>query len=1103
MKRILAPILVVLCLAAYSVHAAALTAGNVVVLICSNTLATGNSGALLEYNPSGSLIQTFSFPTNGAGAIVFGSTVSLPHDMSVSGDGGLVVFSGYALLNATSVEGATAATDNRVIATLRWDGVYATPIVNSAYSSANAHRGVASDGLGKFWGSYTAGLRYMSPSAQGTATSVLGTGSRMCAMYNGHLYATIAAGVQSLSPDLPTGAGTYVSYISGATSAAGFAIPPGPTAGSRAYICNYNDTSGIFVFAWDGVSAWSQVAALKMTGIGNAQHIAVDYSGANPVLYFTTTSGANNGLFKYTDTGITGTNTITPTTLATCSGGAIFRGVAMAPTQPALPSFTTSPANTQVNPGSIASFGPVSADNANPLLYFWKADFGAGKVTLTNGPTGHGSSSIGGANTATLYITNAAAGDLGTYYAEAVNNGGTNESTGATLSFFPSCLTTNLVSITNVAGTTATFSVATGVGGCSAPLTYVWNKNGSPLSDGPTGSGSTIAGSTTATLTISNVGDGDGDGSVGAPGTAGSIANYGVTVYDVNATPNASSATLTVLDPPAISTQPTNVSKAQGQNASFNIKVTGGSVQYQWYRGPAPVANGATGYGSTVSGAQTATLTITSVQDGDSTNYSCIATNLAGTTPASDTVTLTVGHPPTISGLVSAWAYQGSNTSFSATVGGSGSPTLTWKHGTTVLTDDGHYFGTGTSALSIIPVGNTDGGTYLLAVTNAYGGTSASFTFNVAIAPPKPHAIAGQIIYDPFDYPTGPYPAVTSYSWANQITVWNQASGQPAYWAQLGGLNSAVQQNDLVNYVSVNRTGQGEFPWPGMDCHSVNMWYFSSAANNNHLVFGGVNQTNGAVYFSCLLHLDQGATFSQGTFDTIGGLTGDATADGWNYKLCTQVSNGGDSCWLGVFKGGGSTIGSSSVNGQWALAKTLARGELHLVVGCYKFNSGTNLVGGSVTNDDIVSLWIDPDRSTFGASELNVPAPDAGGMVTNWGVNAPIVDFGLKGTVPPASKRVAELRIGTTWASVTHPYYPTMKFSKTATDSTVTWPAKDTPFDPANSVYRGYTLRNSPDLTTWADDANSMILDVTGTNYTVTDSLVSSNQFFQLIEKAR
>src|SRR5262249_21015301 len=162
----------------------------------------------------------------------------------LSGDGALVVVPGY-LPFAGNVETASAATDNRVIATVKWDGTVAYPIVNSAAVSASSIRGAASDGFGNFWFTFTSGMRYVTPSAPTVSTTVNGTGSRACGVYNGQLYATVTAGADSLSPNYPTGAGTYVVYINSATSADGFAIPPGPTIGSTAYIANYNDATGI------------------------------------------------------------------------------------------------------------------------------------------------------------------------------------------------------------------------------------------------------------------------------------------------------------------------------------------------------------------------------------------------------------------------------------------------------------------------------------------------------------------------------------------------------------------------------------------------------------------------------------------------------------------------------------------------------------------------------------------------------------------------------------------------------------------------------------------------------------------------------------------
>jgi hypothetical protein len=119
-------------------------------------------------------------------------------------------------------------------------------------------------------------------------------------------------------------------------------------------------------------------------------------------------------------------------------------------------------------------------------------------------------------------------------------------------------------------------------------------------------------------------------------------------------------------------------------------------------------------------------------------------------------------------------------------------------------------------------------------------------------------------------------------------------------------------------------------------------------------------------------------------------------------------------------------------------------------------------------------------------------------MITNWNNNAPIAEFGMKGTVPPASKRMAELRIGKTWASVTQPYYPNLKLTSTPTDVTLSWPAKDTPYDPANGVYHGYTFQESPGLTGWADISPPYAVDGTGTNNTITET-IGSGQFYRLV----
>ena len=104
---------------------------------------------------------------------------------------------------------------------------------------------------------------------------------------------------------------------------------------------------------------------IVLSGGLRAQHIAVDYSTpSSPVLYVTPTAATANSLFRISDPG-PGPAQATQTTIGTAAVGCAFRGVAMAPTQPALPVFTVQPVGTTNNYGSTATFGPGSARAAD------------------------------------------------------------------------------------------------------------------------------------------------------------------------------------------------------------------------------------------------------------------------------------------------------------------------------------------------------------------------------------------------------------------------------------------------------------------------------------------------------------------------------------------------------------------------------------------------------------------------------------------------------------------------------------------------------------------------------------------------------------------
>lgn len=102
----------------------------------------------------------------------------------------------------------------------------------------------------------------------------------------------------------------------------------------------------------------------------------------------------------------------------------------------------------------------------------------------------------------------------------------------------PPSITTQPLSRTNTAGTSASFTV--GVAG-TAPFTFQWKKEGADIFDGPTASGSVISGATTAALNISALRVAD-------------AGNYSVSITNSVGGTNSQAAVLTVINPTPIVT---------------------------------------------------------------------------------------------------------------------------------------------------------------------------------------------------------------------------------------------------------------------------------------------------------------------------------------------------------------------------------------------------------------------------------------------------------------------------------------------------------------------------------------------------------------------
>lgn len=365
-----------------------------------------------------------------------------------------------------------------------------------------------------------------------------------------------------------------------------------------------------------------------------------------------------------------------------------------------LPNITSEPASRTNSIGSVATFSVVAV-GAEPLTYQWKKN----GVNLSNG------GNISGATNATLTLTNVAEGDAANYSVVVTNAAGMDTSSAAVLTVvtpFPVVISQPAGS-TNNAGTTATFSVlATG----AAPLNYQWRKNGSPLADG-----GNISGATSTTLTITTV-------------LAADAGTYSVTVTNSIGSTNSLNAPLAVIDP-VINTQPVSRTNTLGTIATFAVGPTGTApLSYQWQKNGADMSN--TG---NVSGAASATLTLSSVAVGDAANYTVRITNSSGNV-TSVVAALTVITAPIISSPpASRTNIAGTTVTFSVTA--EGSPlTYQWRKGGVSLSNDGNVSGATSPNLTLHNVSQSDATNYTVVVNNGSGSVTSSPALLVVVDPP-------------------------------------------------------------------------------------------------------------------------------------------------------------------------------------------------------------------------------------------------------------------------------------------------------------------------------------------------------------------------------
>lgn len=238
---------------------------------------------------------------------------------------------------------------------------------------------------------------------------------------------------------------------------------------------------------------------------------------------------------------------------------------------------------------------------------------------------------------------------------------------------------------------TASFSVS-----ASSPsaLSYRWRKDSNPIS---LASNPTAA---TATLTLTNV-------------QSGSAGQYDCVVANACGSSLTQQAALTVLTPPAITTQPTPAIACVGGSATFSVVASGSApLTYRWRKGGVPISV------ATNPSAATPTLGLANVQANDAGSFSCLVTNACGSA-LSTAQPLTVRSPVSITQQpVDAFTCPASAATFSVGVMGTGPVAFVWRKDGAPISVSSNA-SAATSTLMLAALGVHDSGTYDCVVSNA------------------------------------------------------------------------------------------------------------------------------------------------------------------------------------------------------------------------------------------------------------------------------------------------------------------------------------------------------------------------------------------------
>ena len=273
----------------------------------------------------------------------------------------------------------------------------------------------------------------------------------------------------------------------------------------------------------------------------------------------------------------------------------------------------------------------------------------------------------------------------------------------------PPAFTDQPDSLVRLVGESATFTAV--VSGATSP-TYQWFKGAGPIN-----------GANFASYTID-------------PVSLASSGSYRVRVTSSNGLfAESEFATLEVRQTPSITQPPAAQIANPGQNVSFTVVATGTPAPvFRWRRNGSDLVDG-----GNISGASTATLTVSGVSEADEGDYRVIVENIVGSA-ASAAVALTVTDlsiPPSVSTPpVDTVGVVGGTVELTVTAAGAPAPTFQWFFNDEPLTDGPGVSGATTARLVLANLAAGQAGAYRVTITNSAGSEEREAMLEIQ-APPE------------------------------------------------------------------------------------------------------------------------------------------------------------------------------------------------------------------------------------------------------------------------------------------------------------------------------------------------------------------------------